>query len=402
MTDVLAREHGERWRDLIRANGVAWLRIADERPRPDDDLYGGRLADAAAAALIVHGARDPRTEPGELDALRAALGRVWRGSQFFPEGGHSPHSERATAAVTEVAQRSSPAAFLGELAVLQARGVMTALEFDRVSRDFATPDGAQYRALDDISLCRPRRRLRRHRRPERLRQVDAAQHRRRAADAVVRPRPRGRRRRSAGLNRRATYMFQQDALLPWKNGPRQRRARTDARRASRAPRRTRGRTSGSARVGLAAFGDALSVAVERRHAQARGDGAELDHRSRAAADGRAVQRARRSHAAADGNRAAGAVGRRADARSSASPDRKTVVFVTHDLEEAIALADEVIVLSAGPASRVVARHPVTLERPRDLMELRTVAGVHRPVSRALGRAARGSGQEPAHAEPTRG
>jgi NitT/TauT family transport system ATP-binding protein len=48
-----------------------------------------------------------------------------------------------------------------------------------------------------------------------------------------------------------------------------------------------------------------------------------------------------------------------------------VVFVTHDLEEAIALADEVIVLSAGPASHVVARHPVTLDRPRDLFELRT-------------------------------
>ena len=51
--------------------------------------------------------------------------------------------------------------------------------------------------------------------------------------------------------------------------------------------------------------------------------------------------------------------------------RRTVIFVTHDLEEAIALADEVVVLSAGPASHIVARHPVTLDRPRDLMELRT-------------------------------
>jgi len=53
--------------------------------------------------------------------------------------------------------------------------------------------------------------------------------------------------------------------------------------------------------------------------------------------------------------------------------RKTIVFVTHDLEEAIALADAVVVLSAGPAAHVVARHPVTLDRPRDLMELRTSA-----------------------------
>jgi NitT/TauT family transport system ATP-binding protein len=53
--------------------------------------------------------------------------------------------------------------------------------------------------------------------------------------------------------------------------------------------------------------------------------------------------------------------------------KKTVVFVTHDLEEAIALGDEVVVLSAGPASHVVARHPVALDRPRDLFELRTSA-----------------------------
>jgi NitT/TauT family transport system ATP-binding protein len=53
--------------------------------------------------------------------------------------------------------------------------------------------------------------------------------------------------------------------------------------------------------------------------------------------------------------------------------RKTVVFVTHDLEEALALADEVIVLSAGPASRIVSRHVVRLERPRDLLELRTTS-----------------------------
>jgi NitT/TauT family transport system ATP-binding protein len=55
----------------------------------------------------------------------------------------------------------------------------------------------------------------------------------------------------------------------------------------------------------------------------------------------------------------------------ASADRKTVIFVTHDLEEAIALADEVVILSAGPAARVVAQHRVELARPRDLMELRT-------------------------------
>ena len=105
VTGVLAREHGEGWRDLIRANGEAWVRIADERPAPDDDLYGGRLAALRLPTLMMHGARDPRTEPGERDALRAALAAVGQ-FEIFPEGGHSPHSERATAdEVTHVAQR---------------------------------------------------------------------------------------------------------------------------------------------------------------------------------------------------------------------------------------------------------------------------------------------------------
>jgi NitT/TauT family transport system ATP-binding protein len=54
---------------------------------------------------------------------------------------------------------------------------------------------------------------------------------------------------------------------------------------------------------------------------------------------------------------------------TASP--KTVLFVTHDLEEALALSDAVVVLSAGPASRVVNRYEVDLPRPRDLIDIRT-------------------------------
>src|SRR6185503_323840 len=50
---------------------------------------------------------------------------------------------------------------------------------------------------------------------------------------------------------------------------------------------------------------------------------------------------------------------------------KTVIFVTHDLEEAISLSDEVVVLSAGPASGVVGVYQVDLPRPRNLIDIKT-------------------------------
>lgn len=49
--------------------------------------------------------------------------------------------------------------------------------------------------------------------------------------------------------------------------------------------------------------------------------------------------------------------------------RNTVMFVTHDLEEAIALSDEVIVLTASPG-RVKASYPIALPRPRNVVEIR--------------------------------
>jgi len=101
VTAILARDHGERWREVIRMNGDAWVRIADARATEGDDLYGGRLPTLRVPTLIVHGARDPRTEPGELDALRAALpsARV----AIIADGGHSPHSERLAADATTAA-----------------------------------------------------------------------------------------------------------------------------------------------------------------------------------------------------------------------------------------------------------------------------------------------------------
>jgi len=60
-------------------------------------------------------------------------------------------------------------------------------------------------------------------------------------------------------------------------------------------------------------------------------------------------------------------------------ERKTVVFVTHDLEEAIALSDEVVVF-AGRPGRIRALVPIDLPRPRDPVAIRFEPGfqqIHR-------------------------
>ena len=49
--------------------------------------------------------------------------------------------------------------------------------------------------------------------------------------------------------------------------------------------------------------------------------------------------------------------------------RRTVVFVTHDLEEAIALSDRVVVMTASPG-RVKAVYAIDLPRPRSVTEVR--------------------------------
>ncbi len=162
-----------------------------------------------------------------------------------------------------------------------------------------------------------------------------------------------------GINRRAAYLFQQDVLLPWKTaldnvmlGPLlHRHERADAQAAAQ---------RWLARVGLAGFENRyphqLSGGMRKRVALAQSliVGPEillmdepfsaLDVQTRALMEN--------------------------DLLTIWQEDRKTVVFVTHDLEEAIALSDRVLVLSAGPGARVIDSHPVALPRPRDVTEIR--------------------------------
>jgi NitT/TauT family transport system ATP-binding protein len=51
--------------------------------------------------------------------------------------------------------------------------------------------------------------------------------------------------------------------------------------------------------------------------------------------------------------------------------KKAVLFITHDLDEAIAMSDRVVILSAGPASHPLGEFVIDIERPRDVAEVKT-------------------------------
>jgi sulfonate transport system ATP-binding protein len=259
---------------------------------------------------------------------------------------------------------------------------MTALELESVAREFVTPDGGSYRALDNVSLAIPAG----------------------AFVAIVGPSGCGKStllniaaglvppssgsvlvngEGLSGLNRSATYMFQQDALLPWKNVRENVALGLVLAGVASAEANARA-NEWLARVGLSAFAahypSQLSGGMRKRVTMAQNwildRGMLLMDEPFSALDVHTRQRMETEllnlwEATAENAEVA-------EKNSSPRAQRplrlkKTVVFVTHDLEEAIALGDEVVVLSAGPASHVVARHPVALDRPRDLFELRTSA-----------------------------
>lgn len=107
VTGRLAADHGEGyWRTVLGFGGRAWLALAAGAASPEGDFYRGRLGELAVPTLVLHGADDPRTEPGELDRVRREVPHAE--IRILPGAGHSPHSERSAAA----AATAAAAAFL--------------------------------------------------------------------------------------------------------------------------------------------------------------------------------------------------------------------------------------------------------------------------------------------------
>jgi NitT/TauT family transport system ATP-binding protein len=163
----------------------------------------------------------------------------------------------------------------------------------------------------------------------------------------------------AGVNRRAGYMFQSEALMPWRSALDNVTAGLQFRGEDPQAARRKGE-DWLERVGLAGFGNRyphqLSGGMRKRVSLAQmlildpqillmdEPFSALDVQTRQLMENELLE--------------------------LWSADRKSVIFITHDLEEAISLSDRVVVLSAGPATRPIGEYVIDLPRPRDVSEIR--------------------------------
>jgi NitT/TauT family transport system ATP-binding protein len=162
-----------------------------------------------------------------------------------------------------------------------------------------------------------------------------------------------------GLNSKAGYLFQSDALMPWRTAQANVTAGLEFRGVARSEAAARA-DDWLQRVGLRGFGDRyphqLSGGMRKRVALAQTlildpqivlmdePFSALDIQTRQLMENHLLE--------------------------LWSANRKSVLFITHDLEEAISLSDRVVVLSAGPASHPIGEFPIDLPRPRDVAEIR--------------------------------
>jgi NitT/TauT family transport system ATP-binding protein len=163
----------------------------------------------------------------------------------------------------------------------------------------------------------------------------------------------------AGLNRRAGYMFQTEALMPWRSALQNVAAGLRFRGLDELEARRQAEVWLS-RVGLQGFGDRyphqLSGGMRKRVALAQTlildpdiilmdePFSALDIQTRQLMENELLD--------------------------LWNAKKKAVLFITHDLDEAIAMSDRVVVLSAGPATHPIGEFVIDLPRPRDVAEIR--------------------------------
>jgi NitT/TauT family transport system ATP-binding protein len=162
-----------------------------------------------------------------------------------------------------------------------------------------------------------------------------------------------------GINTRAGYMFQADSLMPWRTAAQNVMAGLEF----------RGVTNAAAqaevwlkRVGLGGFGDRyphqLSGGMRKRVSLAQTlvldpdiilmdePFSALDIQTRQLMENEVL--------------------------ALWAAKKKAVIFITHDLDEAIALSDRVLVMSAGPGAHPIGEFVIDLPRPRDVAEVKVV------------------------------
>ncbi len=164
----------------------------------------------------------------------------------------------------------------------------------------------------------------------------------------------------SGLNRRAAYMFQRDALFPWKTVLENVQLGLHLRGHSRAEACERAQ-EWVRRIGLNGFDrhypHQLSGGMRKRVAMAQCWIVQPD-----------VVLMDEPFSALDVHTR---LRMEEEILNLWSASQTTVLFVTHDLDEAIALSDEIILLSAAPRTRLVGRYLIDLPRPRNLIDIKS-------------------------------
>jgi NitT/TauT family transport system ATP-binding protein len=164
----------------------------------------------------------------------------------------------------------------------------------------------------------------------------------------------------AGLNRRAGYMFQSESLMPWRTALANVTAGLEFHGVPLAEARAQA-DDWLKRVGLGGFGDRyphqLSGGMRKRTSLAQTLALDPDiilmDEPFSALDVQTRQLMEN------------------EVLDLWAAKRKAVLFITHDLDEAIAMSDRVVVLSAGPASHPIGEFDIDIPRPRDVAEVRS-------------------------------